>query len=67
MNFGVTIELFDDKKSLIILQRMDYVKYLGVVIDSTLTWKEHMIYFLKVSESLGIISRLRHLFPLIPY
>ena len=49
MNLDVTIKLFDDKHSLILLERKDYVKYLGVLIDSTLTWRQHIciIYFLK--------------------
>ena len=33
MNFHVTIKLFDDKNSLILQDRYDYVKYLGVLID----------------------------------
>ena len=42
MNFDVTIKLFDhDKNSLISLERKDYVEYLGVLIDSNLTWKQH--------------------------
>ena len=38
MNFDVTIKLFDhDKNSLTLLERKDYVKYLGILIDSNLT------------------------------
>ena len=66
MNFDVTIKLFDhDKNSLIFLERKDYVKYLGVPIDSNLTWKQHMLFIsLKISKSaLGIISRLSDFVP----
>ena len=65
MNLDVTIKLFDhDKNSLILLERKDYVKYLGVLIDSNLTWKQHILSISsKISKSLGIISRLRHFVP----
>ena len=64
MNFDVTIKLFDDKNSLILLERKDYVKYLGILIDSTLTWKQHILFISsKISNSLVIISRLTHFVP----
>ena len=65
MNLDVTIKLCDhDKNSLILLERKDYVKYLGVLIDSNLTWKQHILSISsKISKSLGIISRLRHFVP----
>ena len=64
MNFDVTIKLFDDKNSSILLERKDYVKYLGVLIDSTLSWRQHILFISsKISKSLGIISRLRHFVP----
>ena len=64
MNFHVTIKLFDDKNSSILLERKDYVKYLGVLIDSTLSWRQHILFISsKISKSLGIISRLRHFVP----
>ena len=64
MNLDVTIKLFDDIHSLILLERKDYVKYLGVLIDSTLTWRQHILFISsKISKSLGIISRLRHFVP----
>ena len=64
MNFDVTIKLFDDKNSLILLKRKDYVKYLGFLIDSTLTWQQHILFISsKIGKSLGIFSRLRHFVP----
>ena len=64
MNLDVTIKLFDDEHSLILLERKGYVKYLGVLIDSTLTWRQHILFISsKISKSLGIISRLRHFVP----
>ena len=59
------IKLFHhDKNSFIILERNDYVKYLEILIDSNLTWKQHILFIpLKTSKSLGILSRLRHFVP----
>ena len=40
------------------------MKYLGVLIDSKLTWKHHISHIAsKISKSVGIICRLRHLAP----
>ena len=67
INFDVTTKLFDDKNSLILLQGKYYVKYLGVLIDSTLPWKQHILFISsKISNFLVIISslRLRHFVPI---
>lgn len=46
------------------LERKDYVKYLGILIDSNLTGKHHISHIAsKISKSVGIICRLRHLAP----
>ena len=38
------------------------MKYLGVLIDEILSWKHHINYIsTKISEGVGIITRLRHL------
>ena len=65
LDFDVTIKLFDHaNNSLIPLERKDYVKYLGILIDSNLTWKQHILFISsKISKSLGILSRLRHFVP----
>ena len=43
----------------------DNVKYLGVLLDSHLTWKYHIDNVaLKISRIIGVIARLRHLVPL---
>ena len=40
------------------------MKYLGVLIDSNLTWKHHISYIAsKISKSIGIICKLRHFTP----
>jgi hypothetical protein len=46
------------------LESKDHVKYLGIIIDAKLTWKPHIDYIaLKISKTIGIISRLRHFVP----
>ena len=53
-----------DKNSFILLERKDYVKYLEVLIDSNLTWKQQALFISwKTSKSLGILSRLTHFVP----
>jgi hypothetical protein len=40
------------------------VKYLGLFIDSNLTWKAHIDYIsIKIYRAVGIIARLRHFVP----
>ena len=40
------------------LENKDYVKFLGVLIDKHLTWKQHIDY--RSSKIIGPIARLRH-------
>ena len=41
------------------------MKFLGVVIDETLTWKEHInCISLKISKSIGILNSLKYILPL---
>ena len=42
----------------------NYIRYLGILIDSNLSWKFHMDYLCqKVSKTIGIIAKLRHFVP----
>ena len=71
INYKVNLKIYDNnRKHFICLERKDYVKYLGVLIDSNLTWKHHISHTAsKISKSVGIICRLRHLAPFstLPY
>ena len=45
-------------------ERITYVKYFGVLIDSHFSWRPHITFVAsKVSKTLGILSRLRHFIP----
>ena len=46
------------------LPRVDKTKFLGVYLDSSLSWKYHISEVeSKVSKSIGIISKIKHLLP----
>jgi hypothetical protein len=46
------------------LERKEYLKYLGVLLDEHLTWKHRIDYVAsKISKTVGIIARLRHFVP----
>ena len=48
----------------ILLERRNCVKYLGILFDPNLTWKQHILFISsRISKSFGIISRLRHFDP----
>ena len=65
IDYLVDIKNYDhNTKSFISLESKDYVNYLGIIIDAKLTWKPHIDYIaLKISKTIGIISRLRHFVP----
>ena len=45
--------------------KLDYVKFLGVLIDKNLTWRPHIDHIAsKISKIVGIFARLRHHVPL---
>ena len=56
---NVKLEINDE-----VLHEFECVKYLGVLIDKNLTWKEHIKYInTKVSKNTGILAKLRHFTP----
>ena len=66
LNYEVNLKVFDyQTNTYISLQRKNYARYLGVLIDKTLSWKYHIIHLAsKISKTIGIIARLRHFVPL---
>ena len=47
-----------------IIERVDEFKYLGVKLDSNLSWITHIDYLCKnVSKRIGIIKRVKHFLP----
>ena len=47
------------------MERKNFVKYLGILIDRNLTWKRHVDYVaLKVSRVTGLIAKLRYFVPM---
>ena len=48
------------------IDRSDPFKYLGVIINQTMSWSEHIdAISTKINQRIGMISRIRHLLP--PY
>ena len=47
------------------IERSDSFKYLGVVINQTMYWSEHIdTISTKTNQRIGMITRIRHLLPL---
>ena len=65
-DYKVTLRMYvNDLKILTALKQKHYVKYLGVLIDSHLSWRYHIDYISsKISKGVGIIARLRHYVPI---
>ena len=65
LNYDVNIKILDRHVNKYFnLERKEYVKYLGVMIDNHLSWKHHINYVaLTISRNIGILSKLRHFVP----
>ena len=65
MPFIPRIRIFDSVTNTYAnLEMKDYVKYLGLMIDSNLSWKYHIESIChKISKSIGIIAKIRHYVP----
>ena len=59
------ISIFDsEKKRRISSEHKSYIKYLGVLIDENLSWKNHLdCVITKISKTIGMIAKLRHFVP----
>ena len=59
LTINIKVESEDDTSSL--LERKDWLKYLGVHLDDTVSFKHHISYVAsRISRSNGIIAKLRH-------
>ena len=65
LNYSVNIEMIDNCTQIpTTLQCEDHVKYLGVLLDSNLSWKFQINNVaLKISRTVGVVARLRHFVP----
>ena len=61
----MNLKIYDNSlQKSIPLERKNYVKYLGVLIDSNLSWRYHIDHISsKTRKGIGIIARLRHFVP----
>ena len=66
INKSVNIQMFDNSThTFTSLECKEHVKYLGILLDSNLSWKFHIEYVaLEISKIIGVIARLRHFVPL---
>jgi len=65
MPFVPPVKIFNPmSNTLTSLEIKDFVKYLGIMIDPDLSWKNHIDFIChKISKSIGIIAKLRHYIP----
>ena len=55
--------IFDnDQNKTVTLKCRESVRYLGVIIDNNLSWKQHIVA-IKMSQTVGLICKLRHFLP----
>jgi len=57
--------IFDNEQNKNVdLECKELIKYLGILIDNNLSWKQHIEHItIKISRTIGLISKLRHLDP----
>ena len=48
----------------IVIKKTDCFKFLGLIIDSGLTWKKHVDYLCTIiGRNIGVINRIKHVVP----
>ena len=65
LNYLLQVNIFDNEENKnITLEHKNCIKYLRLLIDENLSWKNH-IYTLttKISKTVGLIAKLRHIVP----
>ena len=62
VNREISIKMYDTSANRYCsVERKDFVKFLGILIDCNLKWKHHIDFVsLKISKTIGILARLRH-------
>ena len=65
LTYKPNINMFDNAlKQNLSLECKDFIKYLGVLMDKNLTWKQHIEHVLsKISKTVGMIAKIRHFVP----
>lgn len=65
INYQPEIYICDNESgSRIPLERKDYIKYLGILIDKNLSWKMHIHNITtKISRTVGLLAKIRHFAP----
>jgi hypothetical protein len=65
LDYAVDLKMYDAQSNTFVsLATKNYIKYLGVLMDSNLSWKFHIGNIASnLSKRIGIIARLRHFVP----
>ena len=65
LTYHPKIMIFDnDQKKNVAVECKESVRYLGVIIDNNLSWKNHIDHVaIKISRTIGLICKLRHFLP----
>ena len=68
----IEVKLQNINGSSYLLERKDHIKYLGAMIEESLSWKYHISFTCsRISSNVGVISKLRHYLtitqPIYPY
>ena len=57
----INLNIRNSDGSFHVLERKQCIKYLGVMIDESLTWKHHIEFVCsRISRNIGIMSKLRY-------
>ena len=60
-NITRDVKIANNDGSTFYLEKRNYIKYLGVLIDDTISWKHHLSHLCsRLSRNIGILSNLRH-------
>ena len=65
LNYDPQVNIFDNESNKkVTLERKNFIKYLGLLIDENLSWKTHIHSVAnKISKTIGLLARLRHIGP----